>query len=130
MILCRARDLHGSAAQQLRRTFADLSTLQFHVSSVHPAMSWTEPFFTPFTHFMVVVPGPPESDFTLVLVRIWMLPLVQFGAVFCPQSIDKITLLQQLRLLRLCGHELDSMDGLAILPKQKLLPALVGDFAR
>lgn len=85
-------------------------------------MSWTEPVFTPFTHFMVVVPGPPESDFTLVLVRIWMLPLVQFGAVFCP--------LQQLRLLRLCGHELDSMDGLAILPKQKLLPALVGDFAR
>lgn len=76
-------------------------------------MSWTEPVFTPFTHFMVVVPGPPESDFTLVLVRIWMLPLVQFGAVFCLQSIDKITLLQQLRLLRLCGHELDSMDGLA-----------------
>ena len=107
VILCRTRNVHESAAQKLRQTFTDLSTLLFHVASVHPAMSWIEPVFTPLTHYMVVVFGPPESDLTSVLVRIWMPPLIQVGAVFCPRSIDKITLLQQLRLLWLCGSEGD-----------------------
>ena len=107
VILCRTRNVHESTAQKLRRTFADLSTLRFHVTSVHPAMGWIEPVMTPLTHYLVVVFEPPESDFTSVLVRIWMPPVVQVGAVFCPRFIDKIALLQQLRLLWLCGNEGD-----------------------
>ena len=107
VILCRTRNVHESPAQKLRRTFADLSTLPFHVTAVHPAMGWIEPVMTPLTHYMVVVFDPPESAFTSVLVRIWMPPLVQVGAVFCHRFIDKIALLQQLRLLWLCGHEGD-----------------------
>lgn len=63
VILCRTRNVHESAAQKLKRTFADLSTLPFHVTAVHPAMGWIEPVMTPLTHYMVVVFDPPESAF-------------------------------------------------------------------
>ena len=67
-------------------------------------MGWLEPVMTPLTHYMVVAFEPPESAFTSVLVRIWMPPLVQVGAV---RYIDKIALLQQLLLFWLCGNEGD-----------------------
>ena len=107
VILCRHRQVHECAARKLKRMFADLSTLRFHVTSVHPTMEWIEPVMTPFMHYMIVGFDPPGSAFTSALVRIWMPPLVQVGAVHCHRSIDKITLLRQLRLLRLCGHDGD-----------------------
>ena len=101
VILCCHRKVHVSAARKLQRTFADLPTLRFHVTYVYPTKEWIEPVMTPLMHYMIVVFDPPESAFTPVLVRIWMPPLIQVGAVHCHRFIHKIALWQQFRLLRL-----------------------------
>ena len=85
---------------EILATFADLPTLRFNVTPLHPTMEWIEPVMTSPMHYMMLVFDPPESAFTPVLVRVWMLPLIQVGAVYSHQLIHN---------LRSC-HSSDSSD--------------------
>ena len=104
--LCRRRGVHDLTAEMLRQRFADLQTVPFRVKDVHPTIRWTEPVDTK-VRYMVAVVNLLGLDYTTVLVQLWLPPLFQRGAIFCPRTLTKSDLVDQLRLESSCGDDGD-----------------------
>ena len=71
-----------------------------------PSILWMEPVDTK-ARYMVAVVDLPGEDYTTVMVQLWLPPHFQKGATFCPRTLTKSKLVDQLRLEASCGDEGD-----------------------
>ena len=93
----------------LRQRFPDMLHVGFEILTVHPSSTWLDPTFGPQKEKVVIV---YTDDFlrrnAAVLLRLSFPPYEEEGAIYTTRRLRLRTLVRQLGLSPLCGHDGDN----------------------
>ena len=93
----------------LRQRFPDMLHVGFEILTVHPSSKWLDPTFGPQKEKVVIV---YTDEFlrrnAAVLLRLSFPPYDEEGAIYTTRRLRLRTLVRQLGLSPLCGHDGDN----------------------
>ena len=88
----------------LRQRFLDMLHVGFEILTVHPSSKWLDPTFCPQKEKVVIVYTDLRRDAS-VLLRLSFPPYDEEGAICIQRRLRLRTLVRQLGLSLLCGHD-------------------------